>query len=95
MNSHTDSTSPSKRPMRRRGIALILVLAALLMIGALVLSFLSSVTNDARSSSVFSEDARAKQLSESVTNLVMGQIIEATKGFKAGGNSDDNRLAWA
>jgi uncharacterized protein (TIGR02600 family) len=80
----------SKRPMRRRGIALILVLAALLMIGALVLSFLSSVTNDARSSSVFSEDARAKQLSESVTNLVMGQIIEATKG----GNSS-NTLAWA
>jgi uncharacterized protein (TIGR02600 family) len=95
MNSHTDSDFPSKRPMRRRGIALILVLAALLMIGALVLSFLSSVTNDARSSSVFSEDARAKQLSESVTNLVMGQIIEATKGFKAGGNTDANRLAWA
>jgi uncharacterized protein (TIGR02600 family) len=95
MNSHTDSDFPSKRPKRRRGIALILVLAALLMIGALVLSFLSSVTNDARSSSVFSEDARAKQLSESVTNLVMGQIIEATKGFKAGGNTNANRLAWA
>jgi Tfp pilus assembly protein PilX len=81
---------PYKRPIRRRGIALILVLAALLMIGAIVLSFLSSVTNDARSSSVFSEDARAKQLSETVTNLVMGQIIEATKG----GNSS-NTLAWA
>ncbi|MFN6018745.1 MAG: Verru_Chthon cassette protein A, partial [Verrucomicrobiota bacterium] len=85
----------SSQPKRRRGIALILVLAALLMIGAIVLSFLSSVTNDARSSSVFSEDARAKQLSETVTNLVMGQIIEATKGFKTGGNTDANRLAWA
>jgi hypothetical protein len=32
--------------MRRRGIALILLWAALLMIGALVLSFLSAVPND-------------------------------------------------
>ncbi len=81
----------------QRGAALVFVLALLFLLAGLVVSFFSVVTNDASSSDVYSNDAKAKQLSDSVVNLVMGQIVEATKAFKTNaGNPDYTQpLAWA
>jgi uncharacterized protein (TIGR02600 family) len=79
----------------QKGMALVIVLAVLVLLAGLVVAFFSTVTSDASSSAVSSNDARAKQFADSAVNLVMGQIVEATKGFKPGGNTDANRLAWA
>lgn len=77
------------------GMALVIVLAMLVLLTGLIVAFFSSVTSDAGSSAVYSNDVRAKQLADSAVNLVMGQIVEATKGFKAGSTSAADRLAWA
>ena len=79
----------------RNGMALVIVLAMLVLLTGLVVAFFSTVTSDAGSSAVYSNDARAKQLADSAVNLVMGQIVEATKGFKAGSTAASDRLAWA
>lgn len=89
------SSSAFRLPPSQKGMALVIVLAMLVLLTGLVVAFFSSVTSDAGSSAVYSNDARAKQLADSAVNLVMGQIVEATKGFKAGSTSDGNRLAWA
>lgn len=83
--------------MRQRGMALVIVLAMLVLLTGLVVAFFSAVTGDSGGSAVYSNDGRSKQLSESVVNLVMGQIIEATKGFKTSGGAPDytQPLAWA
>jgi len=83
--------------MRQRGMALVIVLAMLVLLTGLVVAFFSAVTGDSGGSAVYSNDERSKQLSESVVNLVMGQIIEATKGFKTSGGAPDytQPLAWA
>lgn len=82
---------------RRRGMALVVVLAMLVLLTGLVVAFFSTVTSDAGSSAVYSNDTRAKQLAESAVNLVMGQIVEATKGFKTSNATPDysQPLAWA
>ena len=79
----------------QKGMALVIVLAMLVLITGLVVAFFSSVTSDAGSSAVYASDAKAKQLADSSVNLVMGQIIEATKSFKSGSTSATDRLAWA
>jgi uncharacterized protein (TIGR02600 family) len=83
--------------IRQRGMALVIVLAMLVLLTGLVVAFFSAVTGDSGGSAVYSNDGRSKQLSESVVNLVMGQIIEATKGFKTSGGAPDytQPLAWA
>jgi len=78
-------------------MALVIVLAMLVLLTGLVVAFFSAVTGDSGSSAIYSNDERSKQLSESAVNLVMGQIIEATKGFKTSGGASDytQPLAWA
>ena len=95
MNPKKPIFQASRISHSQKGMALVIVLAVLVLLAGLVVAFFSTVTSDAGSSAVSSNDARAKQLADSAVNLVMGQIVEATKGFKAGGNTDANRLAWA
>ncbi len=71
---------------RQRGMALVIVLAVLVLLSGLVVAFFSSVTSDASSSAVYSNDVGAKQLAESAVNLVMGQIVAAT---------NNSTSAWA
>lgn len=67
-------------------MALIVVLACLVLVSVLVVSFLHSVTTELQSSKAHSDSTNVRLLSESAVNVVMSQIKEATK---------DNRLAWA
>jgi uncharacterized protein (TIGR02600 family) len=90
MNPKKPLVEPARISHSQKGMALVIVLAVLVLLAGLVVAFFSTVTSDASSSAVSSNDARAKQLADSAVNLVMGQIVEATKG----GNSA-NQLAWA
>jgi uncharacterized protein (TIGR02600 family) len=90
MNPKKPLVEPAPISHSQKGMALVIVLAVLVLLAGLVVAFFSTVTSDAGSSAVSSNDARAKQLADSAVNLVMGQIVEATKG----GNST-NQLAWA
>jgi len=97
MKALPTSHSPFRIPQSEGGMALVIVLAMLVLLTGLVVAFFSAVTGDSGSSAVYSNDERSKQLSESAVNLVMGQIIEATKGFKTSGGAPDytQPLAWA
>jgi uncharacterized protein (TIGR02600 family) len=95
MNPKKPLVEAARASHSQKGMALVIVLAVLVLLAGLVVAFFSTVTSDASSSAISSNDARAKQLADSAVNLVMGQIVEATKGFKPGGNTDANRLAWA
>ncbi|MCX6963533.1 MAG: Verru_Chthon cassette protein A, partial [Verrucomicrobia bacterium] len=95
MNPKKPLVEASRVTHSQKGMALVIVLAVLVLLAGLVVAFFSTVTSDAGSSAVSSNDARAKQLADSAVNLVMGQIVEATKGFKPGERTDANRLTWA
>ncbi|HEY0256387.1 MAG TPA: hypothetical protein VGC39_03005, partial [Candidatus Methylacidiphilales bacterium] len=70
----------------RRGIALILVLASLVLLSVLVLSFLVSVGTDLKTSKLYANGSSVKLLAQSATDLVMAEIRDATA---------DGTLAWA
>lgn len=76
---------------RRRGAALIIVLASLVFLAALTLAFLASVNTELRSSKVYSAGTNSKLLAQIAVNLATAQITEAARGVDAGGNT----LAWA
>ncbi len=90
-----------KTPFHRtssRAVALITVLAVLVLITGLVVAFFTAVTADVSSSTLYANDVRSKQLADSAVNLVIGQIVEATKGFEAHANGHPDLskpLAWA
>ena len=83
------------RSGNQSGVALVLVLGFLVIITALILSFFSSVTTELSASKSFSASVSTRQLAETATNLVMGQIADATAGFEEPGNSNSGILAWA
>ena len=89
-----------KLATRRSGVALVIVLSMLVLATGLIVAFFLSVTNDATSSTLYANDAQTKQFSDSVVNIVTGQIVEATKGFEPTSASDPSPvftspLAWA
>ncbi len=71
-----------------RGSALLLVLGMIVLVSALVLAFLASVSSELNSSKTYANGATVKQLADSATQLVMSQIVSAT------GNTNST-LAWA
>jgi uncharacterized protein (TIGR02600 family) len=75
----TDSP-PSASPGKRRGVALVVVMAFLVLVTFLVLAFFSSVTTDLAASKSYSDGASAKGLSDSAVSAVMGIIRQATSG---------------
>jgi uncharacterized protein (TIGR02600 family) len=68
----------STRPQRQRGIALVIVLAFLVLIAGLMIAFFSNVSTEFAAARSFADGITTKQLADSATNLVMGQIREAT-----------------
>lgn len=80
-----------KRTPHRRGVALVIVLASLILLTALVLAFLASVGSELRSSKAYSAGSSAKLLAQSSVNLAMAQIRDATSGTNSGGGV----VAWA
>lgn len=63
---------------RRRGVALVVVLAILILLSGLILSFFLSVTTESKGSHLADSSSRNTALIDSVTSLVMSQIRTAT-----------------
>jgi hypothetical protein len=74
----------------RRGVALIVVLGALMLLSMLVLAFLSGVSTELKSSKLYADGAETRFLAQSSVNLVLAQIKTATAGVTASGRD----LAW-
>lgn len=74
-----------------RGVALVIVLACLVLVSIIVVSFLSSVTTELKSSKSYADNASVRLLSDSAVNIAMGQIKTAT----AGRDSANQAVAWA
>lgn len=75
---------------RRQGVALVIVLSFLVLISAIILGFFSSVTTELASSKAVANSATTRQLAESAVNVVMAQMVDATKGGTGAAS-----LAWA
>ncbi len=75
----------SSRRMRagaaRRGVALVIVLSFLVIISVLVIAFFTRVATELQASRSYAAGVTARQLAESATSVVMGQIREATVRF--------------
>jgi len=81
----------------RQGVALVIVLGFLVLISALILAFFSTVTTELTASQTYAGSVTTKQLADTATNFVMGQISMATQSVKPGTTSFDANaaLAWA
>ena len=70
----------AKKPDKRHGAALILVLSSLALICVLILAFLNLTTTNLKSSKFNADEGGVRQLSETCVNLVIAQIKDATSG---------------
>lgn len=71
--------------VQRRGIALIIVLASLVLLTLLVVAFLSNVGSELKTSKIYANGASVKLLAQSAVNLVQTEINDATH---------DGALCW-
>ncbi len=86
------TTTLSVRQGKQRGIAIITVLSVLLLMTVLILAFFKMAQSELTDAKFYSESVRTRQLSEIVTNVVIGQIREATQTALIGGSQ---RYTWA
>lgn len=70
------------------GIALVLVLAFLALISVFIIGFFSSASGELSAASSYAANITTRQLADSATNLVMGQIREATTRVSPGVSND-------
>nr|MDQ3622361.1 Verru_Chthon cassette protein A [Verrucomicrobiota bacterium] len=80
---------------RPRGVALVVVLCFLVLLTALIVAFFSSVQTELTGARSYADGVTARQLSQTVTNVVMAQIRDATQTFQIPGTPGSGRLAWA
>ncbi|MEI8122353.1 MAG: Verru_Chthon cassette protein A [bacterium] len=62
----------------QRGVALILVLGALVLISAIVIGFLSTVRQDRTSAAYYESGSTARQYADTAVTIAIAQIAEAT-----------------
>ena len=74
---------------RQRGIAIITVLSVLLLMTVLILAFFKMAQSELEDAKLYADSVRTTQLTEIVTNMVIGQIREAT--YSVG----NDRFTWA
>jgi len=87
------AASMKTRIFSQRGVALVIVLAFLVLIAGIIIAFFSGITTERGSSRTAADSAAAQQLADSAVNIVMAQIVDATKGIDP---SDSNSiLSWA
>ena len=70
------------RTFRQRGVALVLVLAFLVILSVLVVAFFSGTSTARREVAEYEAGVTVKQLSDIATNVVIGQISDATKSWE-------------
>ncbi|MCE9612462.1 MAG: Verru_Chthon cassette protein A [Chthoniobacter sp.] len=78
------------RQLQQAGIALVIVLAFLVLISVVVIAFFTSVSTELTASRTVAISASTQQLADSAVNVVMAQLVDATKGQDSG-----SLLAWA
>jgi len=76
-------------------MALVIVLCVLVLLSVLVIAFFTSVQTELQSARIYSNVVMVRQLAQSTTNIVMGQILDATQSFTVPGLSTSARLTWA
>ena len=79
--SKTSETGTMKTPAtshRERGVALIIVLAMLLLLSGLIVSFMTTVSTERAGSSVNNSGLTTRQLADSTVSFAIGQIRQAT-----------------
>lgn len=91
---------------RSRGVALVITLAFLALLSVIVVAFFMNVQTDLQSSNSYASSVTVKQLADTTSNIVMGQISDGTRGYEilghpgksgsGGGAVPDSgkRLAW-
>ena len=84
----------ASRPAQR-GIALVIVLSFLVLLSALIIAFFSSVQTDLVGSKTYASGVTVRQLAETTTNVVIGQISDATKSYLVPGDTGSSRMTWA
>jgi uncharacterized protein (TIGR02600 family) len=72
------------------GVALVIVLSFLVLISVIVVGFMSSVSTGLIQSKSTADSSTTQQLANSAVNVVMAQLVDATKG-----QDSQNALAWA
>lgn len=84
-------------------MALVMTLSFLALLSAFLIAFFINVQGDLQSSKTYANSITVKQLADTTTNLVMGQISDGTRGYEvpgqpgsAGNATSDGgkRLAW-
>jgi len=71
------------------------VLGFLVLLSGLMLAFFSSVQTDLQGSKAYAGGVTVKQLAETTTNVVIGQLNDATKSHLVPGDTSSTRLTWA
>ena len=85
---NTSSSLKSHSP-RTSGVALVIVLSIIVLLSALLVAFMSSVSTESASAKAAVRGIEARQVAESALNLAISQIRDATRGDAA------KRVAWA
>jgi len=78
MERGMNQPDPAKSPRLRRGNALLIVLGSVVLLSAILLSFLTSASTDLIVSKSYQQTVQAKGLADTAVNLVVGQIRKAT-----------------
>ena len=89
------SPAPAAAASRERGVALVLVLAFLALLSVLLVAFFSSVRTDLQSASSYAGAVTVAQLAENASNIVIGQITDATQIAGRSGKPQSKQLTWA
>ncbi|MEM0969445.1 MAG: hypothetical protein AAGJ31_08860, partial [Verrucomicrobiota bacterium] len=82
MKTHSQPTgTPAKSPppSKRRGIALITVLALLTLTSIIIIAFFSISQTELKSTTAYASGSEAQQLAKTAVDLVMHQIRSATE----------------
>ncbi|GAT32257.1 Verru_Chthon cassette protein A [Terrimicrobium sacchariphilum] len=84
-----------RRPRQSKGAALIIALAFLLIVTALAVSFLSSISGETFSSSAQANSVNVRQLADSVPQIAISRIREATSGLTDPSDPGSPAVSWA
>ena len=83
------------RLSRANGAALVIVLAFLLIVTAMVVAFLGSITSETTSSRTQANADNVQQLADAVPQIVISRIRDATSGRKDPANPASAMVSWA
>ncbi len=85
---NTSSTLKNHSP-RTSGVALVIVLSIIVLMSALLVAFMSSVSTESASAKAAVRSVESRQIAESALNLAISQIRDATRGDAT------KRVGWA